>query len=138
MKHKTLFRVLLKLLGVWMFLGGVTGAIQDAVQVVGFLYRPAGFAGAMPWYAWVGFSSGPVSIFLGLYLFFGGEWIVNKAIPSNRPYCGDCGYDLSKNTASYCPECGATAPRDEGSESRFEHAASGLRPHAGGDPAAPE
>jgi hypothetical protein len=47
---------------------------------------------------------------LGLYLFFGGEWIVNRAIPSNRPYCPECGYDLSRSRREHCPECGVTLP----------------------------
>ncbi|MCH8152160.1 MAG: hypothetical protein IH830_07290 [Planctomycetes bacterium] len=49
---------------------------------------------------------------LGLYLFFGGKWVVNLCIPSNRPYCPECGYDLSKATSANCPECGVKLPRD--------------------------
>jgi hypothetical protein len=43
---------------------------------------------------------------VGLYLFFGGKWIVDKAIPSNRPYCHECGYELTAATQNRCPECG--------------------------------
>jgi hypothetical protein len=52
-----------------------------------------------------------VQLLLGLYLFFGAKWIVNKAIPSNRPYCPECGYDLSKSRGDVCPECGVALPR---------------------------
>ena len=43
---------------------------------------------------------------IGLYLFFGGKWIADLAIPGNRPYCPECGYDLTGATESRCPECG--------------------------------
>ena len=53
---------------------------------------------------------------LSLFLFFKPNIIVNLAIPSNKPYCPECGYNLSKNTGSVCSECGIALPnnlRDE-------------------------
>ena len=47
-----------------------------------------------------------VFIIAGVYLFFGGRWIADKAIPGNRPYCYECGYDLSNYVGERCPECG--------------------------------
>ena len=50
---------------------------------------------------------------IGLYLLLGGAWLVNKCIPSNRPYCPECGYDLSSSKGSgRCPECGVPIPSD--------------------------
>ena len=112
MKYKTLFRVLLKVLGVWLFLGGVQGAIASIAQLFAYLYEPS-FGGRIPAWTWAGLSVQVVPISIGLYLFFGGEWITNKAIPSNRPYCPDCGYDLSSNTSLACPECGTPIPSEE-------------------------
>ena len=59
------------------------------------------------WMFYVGYS---LQFGLGLYLLIGGKWLLNKIIPSNRPYCPECGYDLSKNTSDHCPECGVALP----------------------------
>lgn len=115
MKYKTLFRVLLKFLGVWIFFGGVEGAVQGAMQVMAYSLDQSSFGGGLPLWAWISGLSQVIPLAVGLYLFFGGDWIVNKAIPSNRPYCADCGYDLSKNTADRCQECGAATPPPDGS-----------------------
>jgi hypothetical protein len=45
-----------------------------------------------------------------MYLLIGGKWIADFAIPSNRPYCPNCGYDLSHYSGERCPECGVTWP----------------------------
>lgn len=42
----------------------------------------------------------------GLYLLLGGRLIVDWCIPSNRPYCSECGYDLSNSMSDRCAECG--------------------------------
>jgi hypothetical protein len=55
--------------------------------------------------------TGACPMSLGFYLFFGRKWIVNLAIPSNRPYCAECGYDLSQTRSLRCPECGTPVPR---------------------------
>lgn len=42
----------------------------------------------------------------GLYLLLDGRWFADRAIPSNRPYCGECGYELTGHAQGRCPECG--------------------------------
>ena len=53
-----------------------------------------------------------IQLCIGLYLFRGGDWIVNRVIPTNRPYCHECGYDLTgSGMAGECPECGTAFVR---------------------------
>src|SRR5687768_8992411 len=94
MKHKTLFRLLLKFLGVWLTCNGIVslvGTLSSMVRATWF--APAGTTYSYAY--WLSLPSGIVGCAMGMYLFFGGKWIVDMAIPSNRPYCHDCGYDLS-------------------------------------------
>ena len=102
MKHKTLFRLLVKAIGVYFTVNGL-GSIP---QIVGMLvyYLRQGALG----FEWIyGFQilDPAIQIGLGLYLFFGGKWIADKAIPGNRPYCQECGYDLTGSVRDRCSEC---------------------------------
>ncbi len=113
MKHKTWFRLVLKAIGVLLI--GLT--IPTLSQVVLFILYNF-MVGVTPLFVPRSFGrqwitvAGPMLLFIfGLYLLFGGKWIVNLCIPSNRPYCPECGYDLSKATSANCAECGVKLPR---------------------------
>lgn len=115
MRNKTLFRTLLKLLGLWLALeGGIdlfrTTAWYLAAYVAGtYSASPSGWLVPSLFTAVAEASR----IAVGLYLFFGGKWVADLAIPGNRPYCPEWGYDLTGATESRCPECGtAFSPRD--------------------------
>ena len=102
MKYKTLFRLMLRMIGVFLFANGVAHLVGRgctlAMAVVGAAGYPVGFAAS---YA----VEAVMEALLGLYLFFSGAWIVNLAIPGNRPYCPECGYDLTGAPRNRCPEC---------------------------------
>lgn len=107
MKYKTLFRLALKVFGVF-FLGSGLSSLPEAagylMMYVGSLSPPLHHH--LEFWGYVSYLIGPVaSIAIGLYLFFRGEWIVNRAIPSNKPYCHECGYPLKDLKGARCPEC---------------------------------
>ncbi len=123
MKHKTWFRLVLKAIGIFLL---ATGAIElvDAVSrsagtaVFYGSFRP-GRSGSlfdldqMLAAAMVnGVFGGIARLVIGAYLLFGGARLVNLCIPSNRPYCPHCGYDLRAVSDEVCPECGVRLPAD--------------------------
>lgn len=112
MKHKTLFRLLLKAIGILL----IAFAIPELVAIMAY-YLIVELPGSANWSAanWIYSMLAPaIQTAIGAYLFLEGKWVIDKCIPSNRPYCPECGYDLSHNTSSTnCPECGVTIPRTE-------------------------
>jgi len=105
MKYKTLFRLLLKVVGVGLFGLSIPDIAWAIAEILNNLAELDSLYNDLPL-----LLQGPLQAALGLYFFFGGEWIVNKAIPSNRPYCPACGYDLSRSSGERCPECGTALP----------------------------
>ena len=126
MKHKTWFRLVIKAIGV-LLIGLSASPLASAV-----IWTVRTMLFGDPWTMYTANSSvmtrGPISfaaileqlinaippllqMLTGWYLLFGGKWIVNRCIPSNHPYCPECGYDLSHSPhASQCPECGVALP----------------------------
>lgn len=117
MKHKTWFRLVIKAIGVYMIVTTIpTIFSQVSWYVIYYATLDAQAPDQWPWMLH-NFLHWGFQLALGLYLLFGGKWIVNKVIPSNRPYCPECGYELSKASGGNCPECGAAhelASRDPG------------------------
>ena len=105
MKYKTLCRLLVRLMGVY-FLGfGALRVFSAIFQVISVLSDTR--RGAVTGFSWVYWALDPLGyLIVGGYLLFGGKWIVDKLIPSNRPYCHECGYDLTGSVGNVCAECG--------------------------------
>lgn len=115
MKHKTWFRLVLKAMGVFFAAQGVVYLLSSlpAMALAAWGWFVNGYyAGDWSMFLWEisGALIGAPMLLVGFYLFYRGEWIVSEAIPSNRPYCPDCGYDLSTIVSTVCPECGAALP----------------------------
>jgi hypothetical protein len=128
MKHKTWFRLALKGIGIYMICTAIPSILaytsslalqysQMNSQVI------TGWSSAQQWLWMIPQALDWGSrIAIGLYLVLGGNWIVNKVIPSNRPYCPECGYELSHNASSMkCPECGVALPDAARTSSDIAH-----------------
>ncbi len=88
MKYKALFWVLLKPLGVFLVIDGISLLFMTHEDPLPGLWRLA----------------------TGVYLLFGGRFIVNVAFPMRLRRCQDCGYDLIDGATGQCPGCGITVP----------------------------
>ncbi len=113
MKHKTWFRLVLKAVGVLLIGMALPSAAGWVFQIVISVIDDRsgrGVGGANRWWWWLSSLGILAQLAFGLYLVFGGKWLVNKIIPSNRPYWPECGYDLSLAPGQACPECGVTLP----------------------------
>lgn len=112
MKHKTWFRLVLKAIGIYLLAQSIPNLVSMGYSLVTELSHIASVgSGPMTgnWAQYMVRAMLPVALQFGIgcYLLFRGQWIVNLCIPSNRPYCPDCGYDISKSHGAVCPECGA-------------------------------
>ena len=117
MKYKTLFRLILKAIGVWLGITGLVHSVEGLCYAL-IWFLDSGSFGTSIKSASIYLAGGLLEFVAGLYLFFGGKWIVNRAIPGNRPYCPECGYDLTGNQSGHCTECGTSLPP---ARSRTEH-----------------
>jgi hypothetical protein len=113
MKYKTLFRIICKAMGVFFIVSGITGLIGGAGSTIVMYIQLASLSARdSDTRLWSLLSAaGPLfELTAGIYLFFGGRRLADLAVPGNRPYCHECGYDLTSASSSVCPECGTQRP----------------------------
>ncbi|TVQ57106.1 MAG: hypothetical protein EA377_01250 [Phycisphaerales bacterium] len=108
MKHKTWFRLVLKAIGILL----IAWAIPEMFGAIGwvfYMWPSASYLSPAEVFRISVTLAGPtIKIAFGCYLLFGGAALVNWIIPSNHPYCPDCGYNLThQRSTDRCVECGS-------------------------------
>lgn len=110
------FRLLVRALGL-VFIGlALPSVIQTAFWVANaWQYQTrAGTGGVSVWSTVVQWTGVVVSVVIqllfGLYLFFGGEWVIRRCLRDVYGRCAACGYEVAGHAGAVCPECGAMLP----------------------------
>ena len=107
MRYKTFTRLLIKLMGIYFLLGGVVSLVAAVIYLVMMLGEYSSYGGlSMIAYPVSWGVSSLFSVGIGFFLLLASNWIVGLLIPSNRPYCPNCGYELTGSMRPQCPECG--------------------------------
>ncbi len=107
MHPKTLFRLLLKLVGVYFVIFGLLGLVSEVAAILADFDSlvsslVSGDYSAHFSQTWTYII---VELAAGLYLFFRANWIVDAAFSTPHPCCPHCGYPLQTDQGR-CPECG--------------------------------
>ncbi len=108
MTQRAMFRVLMKILGVYFLVVGAYDLLRDASQIFSqwALYTRQGFGpGLVSSTSILRVIVSGIELGAGLYLFVGGRFVVDCAFPLAENRCHECGYDLSGHASSICPEC---------------------------------
>ncbi len=107
---RLLFRVGMKILGLWAVLYGTIEVARNILSLMLFQFQ-----GALAW-ADLGqaglamFFPNAAFIAVSVYLLIGGQWVVDVAFAGGPGACPACGYPMQHSNSSHCPECGTTAP----------------------------
>ncbi len=107
MKHKTAVRLAVRLIGLIFILAQVPWLVAMLFEFFSQTFLPFGATSSVIMFGWPQLIASSLICAFAIYLFLGGSHVVNFLVPSNRPYCPECGYELSAITQDgICPECG--------------------------------
>ena len=114
MKYKTAVRLAVRLIGLFLIAQSLPSLVTGCGSIVLGVLAGGLMGSSIGLFSWAiqNATTHVLAALVGLYLFFGGAWIVNRLIPSNRPYCPECGYETTGlPTEGICPECGTAYKR---------------------------
>lgn len=104
MKYKTLVRLTVRLIGIY-FVIQFAASLLVAIGNILVAFSGGSLVSISPYYI-SSVAASSLGVLVGVYLARGGSMVVNYLIPSNRPYCHECGYELTLPASQHCPECG--------------------------------
>jgi hypothetical protein len=106
------FRLAIKAAGLFILVQALPQLVYEFAHHIGWFVAVA--RGGNLWsYDWIYRMRSIALIGLligcGLYLLFGGTWVLNKCVPLGA-LCDVCGYNVARCTGERCPECGSKLP----------------------------
>jgi hypothetical protein len=107
MKYKTLIRLLVKLIGIFLLISGAANLVGGILFLLITLSEYPSFGGpSLISYPLAWTVTSLLTVIASFILLFASNWLADKLIPSNRPYCPNCGYELTGSLGTRCAECG--------------------------------
>lgn len=113
MKHKTWFRLVVKAIGILVFCLGLAEFCGLVLHLAGVVFTDAIPSVGLPDLLYqFGYAFGRAvgGMVIGAFLLSSADLVTDRIIPSNRPYCPACGYEIAGVKTGDCPECGVALP----------------------------
>ena len=112
MRHRNWLTVILRIFGVTL----IAFNLESILQLAGWLVsgftgaEPANIVGRRPFMMDEWTIAGLIRFLFGLYLIFGGNWLINICMRNIVGRCPGCGCDIVSVDSDTCPKCGTDIP----------------------------